>query len=140
MFVFVYMCVGVYVFVCVCMLVFWCVFVCVFVCVCVCMCMLVCVCVFVCMCVLVCVCLRLHVHKLGFFKLHSFFTFYLFTFIYLLSLWLHSWLCLIIVFLLFFVGSVGVCGRKEGRKEIFHLTTHSTHFIYGYIEGRKCFI
>ena len=23
--------------------------------------------------------------------------------------------------------------RKEGRKEIFYLTTHSTHFIYGYM-------
>ena len=36
-------------------------------------------------------------------------------------------------------------GRKEGRKEVFYLTTHSTHFIYGYMasdkqEGRKCFI
>ena len=32
-----------------------------------------------------------------------------------------------------------VCG---GRKEMFYLTTHSTHFIYGYMasEGRKCFI
>ena len=26
---------------------------------------------------------------------------------------------------------------KEGRKEMFYLTTHSTHFIYGYMEGRK---
>ena len=24
-------------------------------------------------------------------------------------------------------------GRKEGRKEMFYLTTHSTHFIYGYV-------
>ena len=24
-------------------------------------------------------------------------------------------------------------GRKEGRKEMFHLTSHSTHFSYGYI-------
>ena len=24
-------------------------------------------------------------------------------------------------------------GRKERRKEVFHLTTHSTHFIYGYM-------
>ena len=24
-------------------------------------------------------------------------------------------------------------GRKEGRKEMFYLTTHSTHFIYGYM-------
>ena len=23
--------------------------------------------------------------------------------------------------------------NKEGRKEIFYLTTHSTHFIYGYM-------
>ena len=27
-----------------------------------------------------------------------------------------------------------------GRKEMFYLMTHSTHFIYGYMEGRKCFI
>ena len=26
---------------------------------------------------------------------------------------------------------------KEGRKEMVYLTMHSTHFIYGYIEGRK---
>ena len=25
-----------------------------------------------------------------------------------------------------------VLGIKEGRKEMFYLTTHSTHFIYGY--------
>ena len=24
-------------------------------------------------------------------------------------------------------------GRKEGRKEMFYLTTHSAHFIYGYM-------
>ena len=24
---------------------------------------------------------------------------------------------------------------SEGRKEIFYLTTHSTHFIYGYMES-----
>ena len=24
-------------------------------------------------------------------------------------------------------------GSMEGRKEMFYLTTHSTHFIYGYI-------
>ena len=24
-------------------------------------------------------------------------------------------------------------GRKEGRMELFYLTTHSTHFIYGYM-------
>ena len=28
---------------------------------------------------------------------------------------------------------------KEGRKEMFHLTTHSTHFIYGYMEGSVLF-
>ena len=50
-----------------------------------------------------------------------------------------------------------MCGRKEGnvlfndalntfylrlygRKEIFYLKTHSTHFIYVYMEGRKYFI
>ena len=27
--------------------------------------------------------------------------------------------------------------RKEGRKERFYLTTHSTHFIYGYMEGKE---
>ena len=27
-----------------------------------------------------------------------------------------------------------------GRKEMLYLTTHSTHFIYGYMEQRKCFI
>ena len=27
--------------------------------------------------------------------------------------------------------------RLYGRKEIFYLMTHSTHFIYGYMEGRK---
>ena len=26
---------------------------------------------------------------------------------------------------------------EEGREEMFHLTTHSTHFIYGYMEGRR---
>ena len=30
--------------------------------------------------------------------------------------------------------------RLYGRKEMFYLTMHSTHFIYGYMEGRKCFI
>ena len=32
---------------------------------------------------------------------------------------------------------------KEGRKEMFYLMTHSTHFylrLYGRKEGRKCFI
>ena len=31
-----------------------------------------------------------------------------------------------------FVGS-SVRDRKEGRKEMFYLTMHSTHFIYGYM-------
>ena len=30
-----------------------------------------------------------------------------------------------------------VYGYMEGRKEMFYLTTHSTHIIYGYMEGRK---
>ena len=25
----------------------------------------------------------------------------------------------------------------KGKKEMFYLTMHSTHFIYGYMEGRK---
>ena len=29
---------------------------------------------------------------------------------------------------------------QEGRKGKFYLLTHSTHFIYGYMEGRKGFI
>ena len=29
-------------------------------------------------------------------------------------------------------------GGKEGN--VFYLTMHSTHFIYGYMEGRKCFL
>ena len=28
-------------------------------------------------------------------------------------------------------------GRKERRKEMLYLTTHATHFIYGYMEGKK---
>ena len=28
-------------------------------------------------------------------------------------------------------------GRKEARKEMFYLTMHSTHFIYSYMEGRQ---
>ena len=28
-------------------------------------------------------------------------------------------------------------GRKEGRKEMFYLTMHSTHFIYGYMGERN---
>ena len=30
--------------------------------------------------------------------------------------------------------------RLYGRKEMFYLTTHSINVIYGYMEGRKCFI
>ena len=33
-----------------------------------------------------------------------------------------------------------MCNTYEiatGRKEMFYLTTHYTHFIYGYMEGRK---
>ena len=30
-------------------------------------------------------------------------------------------------------GAVVWKGMKAGRKEIFYLTTHSTHFIYGYM-------
>ena len=29
---------------------------------------------------------------------------------------------------------------RKDRKEIFYLTTLLSHFIYGYMEGRKCFI
>ena len=45
----------------------------------------------------------------------------------------------------FYLWLYGV-GHMDGRKEMFYLTTHSTHFIYGYMasdiwkEGRKCFI
>ena len=28
-------------------------------------------------------------------------------------------------------------GNKEGRKEMFYLTTHSTHFIYGYMASER---
>ena len=28
---------------------------------------------------------------------------------------------------------LGCLSRTEGRKEMFYLTTHSTHFIYGYM-------
>ena len=28
---------------------------------------------------------------------------------------------------------LAIIGRKEGRKEMFYLTTHSAHFIYGYM-------
>ena len=31
------------------------------------------------------------------------------------------------------VGQISLTTRKEGRKEMFYLTTHSTHFIYGYM-------
>ena len=37
-------------------------------------------------------------------------------------------------------GNVLFNSYMEGRKEMFYLTTHSTHFINGYMEGRKCFI
>ena len=30
-----------------------------------------------------------------------------------------------------------IYGYVEGRKKMFYLTTHSTHFIYGYTEGRN---
>ena len=30
-----------------------------------------------------------------------------------------------------------IYGYTEGSKEMVYLTTHSTHFIYGYMEGRK---
>ena len=30
--------------------------------------------------------------------------------------------------------------RLYGRKEMFYLTTHSTHFIYVYMEGKTCFV
>ena len=30
-----------------------------------------------------------------------------------------------------------IYGYMEGRKDMFYLTTHSTHSIYGYMEGRK---
>ena len=36
------------------------------------------------------------------------------------------------VFARFFSSGYGN-GGKEGRKEMFYLTTHSTHFIYGYM-------
>ena len=32
-----------------------------------------------------------------------------------------------------FIIMVEEMGGKLGRKEMFHLTTHSTHFIYGYL-------
>ena len=32
-----------------------------------------------------------------------------------------------------------IYGYMEGMK-CFYLMMHSTHFIYGYMEGRKCFI
>ena len=30
-----------------------------------------------------------------------------------------------------------IYGYMEGKKEMFYLMMHSTHFIYGYMEGRK---
>ena len=40
----------------------------------------------------------------------------------------------------FFVEIEEKEGWNEGMKEMFYLTTPSTHFIYGYTEGRICFI
>ena len=34
--------------------------------------------------------------------------------------------------------SVSMSCNKEGRKEMFYLTTHSTHFIYGYMASDIC--
>ena len=34
-------------------------------------------------------------------------------------------------------GSTVCRNRKEGRKEMFYLTMHSTHFIYGYMERER---
>ena len=40
----------------------------------------------------------------------------------------------VVVFhILTWLSGFDVNGRKEGRKEVFYLTTHSTHFIYGYM-------
>ena len=33
-----------------------------------------------------------------------------------------------------------IYGYTEGMKEMFYLTRHSSHFIYGYTEGRNFFI
>ena len=38
------------------------------------------------------------------------------------------------------IGSSHDLPRNVKRKEMFYLTTHSTHFIYGYIYGRKYFV
>ena len=40
---------------------------------------------------------------------------------------------LLIYFLFYFRKSMKAEQKKEGRKEMFYLTTHSTHFIYGYM-------
>ena len=32
-----------------------------------------------------------------------------------------------------------IYGYMEGRKEMFYLTTHTTHFIYGYMDGNVLF-
>ena len=45
---------------------------------------------------------------------------------------LWSWKCCLQVKDLVLSNS-GLKGRKEGRKEMFYLTTHTTHFIYGYM-------
>ena len=48
----------------------------------------------------------------------------------LLSALLVPW---VMVFFLFVLVKAALASVKEGRKEIFYLTTHSTHFIYGYM-------
>ena len=37
------------------------------------------------------------------------------------------------------LGQLNVFICYTGRKELFYLTTHSTHFIYGYMEGNVLF-
>ena len=50
-----------------------------------------------------------------------------------------------VAFNTFYIRLYGV-GYWQRRKEMFYLTTPSTHFIYGYMasdtgkEGRRCFI
>ena len=43
--------------------------------------------------------------------------------------------CVFVLFLSYTicVGQISLTTRKEGRKEMFYLTTHSTHFSYGYM-------
>ena len=45
-------------------------------------------------------------------------------------LFVYLFVCL---FVYLFVCLLVCFKMKEGRKEIFYLTTHSTHFIYGYM-------